>query len=100
MNNYYCIKGTLIEKKKDAEYLSYIFKDDATHQYLMCTQLPNWQIDPIEIGEEGYILFKEVEAGITEWYDKVSGQRIRYNYDGIYLINFIRVSKHVNDIII
>ena len=74
------------------QYTTYVFKcleKDVTYEtrYIMCTRFPNWETPTVEIGDSGYLLFREVEAGIDSWYN---GQNmIPYRYSGIHFINFV-----------
>lgn len=56
----------------------------------MCTRCPNWEHRNIEIDEMGYLTYREVIAGKDEWYDRISGQMIPYNYSNLYFIKFIK----------
>lgn len=85
----------LLAKEHDlGGYTTYVFQnlEDAPfgHKYLMCTRCPNWEHRNIEIDEMGYLTYQEVVAGKDEWYDRISGQMIPYNYSNLYFIKFIK----------
>ena len=57
--------------------------------YIMCVQFPDWDIPLVHIGDEGYLQYKEIFAGVDKWYDQNIGDFIPYNYDMIQLIDFL-----------
>ena len=59
--------------------------------YLMCTRFPNWDHRVIDIGEVGYLNFKERIAGVDKWFDGKAF--IPYRYDDIQFIRFIEKPK-------
>lgn len=79
----------LAKKEEPGGYIVYVFKNLDDHTYLMCTRLPNWDCSNIELGDIGYLDYKQVIAGIDEWYNQSSKNFIKYNYTGIYFNNFI-----------
>lgn len=78
------------------DYTTYVFKsleEDAPfgRRYIMCTRFPNWQEPEIDIDEVGYLSFKEVIAGVDEWFD---GQSFHpYNYSNLIFVKFVREPK-------
>ena len=94
----------LLAKEHDlGGYTTYVFRnlDNASfgHKYIMCTRWPRWEHRTIDIGEVGYLTYKEVIAGVDTWWD--GSDFIPYNYTNIVFIKF--VSKKDNskkDIII
>lgn len=86
----------LLAKEHDiGGYTTYVFKnlDNAPfgHQYLMCTRWPNWEHRNLDIGEKGYLTYKEVIAGVDSWYD--GKDFIPYNYTNIIFIKFVKENK-------
>lgn len=79
------------------DYVTYVFLnlDSKTvyDRYIMCTKHPNWQSNPIGIGQIGYLKFKEIEAGKDTWYNQDSNEFIAYKYDGIQFFEFILDKK-------
>lgn len=72
-------------------YITYVFKDLENvlkeSPYVMCVRYPNWHERIINLGDEGYVEFVEVRAGIDKWFD---GQdMIPYNYNTIQFLKFI-----------
>jgi len=54
----------------------------------MCTKFPNWQTSPIEIGQTGFVKFRDIRAG-DNWYDIENGTEVPYKYDMVQFIDFI-----------
>ena len=70
------------------EDLSRNYDDDL--KYVTVVKLPNWDSNAFELGEEGYVLFKPVEAGVTKWFNRELRDFEIYNYSNNYFINFIK----------
>jgi hypothetical protein len=86
----------LLAKEHDfGGYIIYVFEnlDDASfgHRYIMTTRWSNWEHKNIEIGEIGYLTYKEVIAGQDTWYD--GSKFIPYNYTNIIFIRFVKENK-------
>lgn len=87
------ILAKLVAKTTDPQdYTTYVFKcleDYMIEQtpYIMCTKWPNWNTRDIKIGEEGYLEFVEIQAGISKWFD--GDKFIPYNYNNIQFIRFV-----------
>lgn len=87
------IYAKLLAKEHDlGGYTTYVFEnlDNAPfgHKYLMVTRWPNWQHSNIDIGEIGYVTYKEVIAGQDTWWDGT--KFVPYNYTNIVFIKFVR----------
>lgn len=54
----------------------------------MCTRYPNWNHRIIELGEEGFLEFIEIRAGIDKWFN--GNDMVPYNYNNIQFIKFIK----------
>lgn len=90
------IHAKLLAKEHDiGGYTTYVFEnlDDAPfgHKYLMLTRWPNWQARNIDVGEVGYVTYKEVIAGQDTWWDGTNF--IPYNYTNIIFIKFVKENK-------
>ena len=88
------IHGELIAQKSDiGEYITYVFKNlDSTSgfdKYIMCTRFPNWDCPILDIGDVGYVKYREVFGGIDEWYDKLNDELVKYNYTDIHFLDFV-----------
>lgn len=89
----------LVSHEENFGYITHVFEcleDEMIKQtkYIMCTQFPNWDCDTMDIGDIGYLNYKELRAGIDKWFD---GQNfIPYCYDNIQFIKFIPKSKEEN----
>ena len=62
-------------------YITYVFKCLENnvpfgHTYTMVTRLPNWNHRELDIGEIGYLTYKEVTAGEDKWYNQTEGKDI------------------------
>lgn len=96
----------LVAKEVDLEnYITYVFKnledDSFGKKYIMCTQFKNWDHRQINIGEQGFLEFKEVIAGKDSWYDKYTDMFIPYNCTNIIFIKFVqKIDNSTQDIII
>ena len=75
---------------KEGVYTTYVFKDYINNKYIMCTRLPNWQVQEINIGDEGFLQYQEVNAG-DSYYDASIENYKKYNYSNIYFNNFVNV---------
>ena len=87
------VHAKLLAKEHDlGGYTTYVFEnlDNAPfgHKYLMVTRWPNWQHSNIDIGEIGYVTYKEVIAGQDTWWDGT--KFVPYNYTNIVFIKFVR----------
>ena len=69
------------------QYVTYVFQDLESKEYLMCVQFPNWEHRSLRLGEIGFLEYKEIRAGIDTWFD--GSKMIPYNYNNIQFIKFI-----------
>ena len=79
-------------------YITYVFENldfkDYEYQYIMCVQFPNWNQDPIEIGDIGYVNVRYVKEGISQWYD---GEKMNvYKYTNVIFLKFIKEQEPVD----
>jgi hypothetical protein len=86
----------LASNRDDCDYTTYVFKnleDNVTPQtrYVMCVKYPNWNSIRLKIGDEGYLHYEEIHAGIDKWYD--GNGMVAYRYDTIQFIKFIPKAK-------
>lgn len=80
------------------DYITYVFENldfkDCEYQYIMCVQFPNWNQDPIEIGDIGYVNVRYVKEGISQWYD---GEKMNvYKYTNVIFLKFIKEQEQVD----
>lgn len=72
-------------------YITYVFQrlEDytASSKYIMCIRYPNWEHKKLRLGDEGFLHFEEIRAGIDKWYD--GKQMVPYNYNSIQFIKFV-----------
>ncbi len=96
--------GELITLKEDCGYITYVFRNleecDILHKYLMCVRFPNWECEFLQIGDKGFVKYKEVYAGKDSWYDTTSDSFIPYKYTDIHFINFVYDKPKQKDIIL
>lgn len=95
------ILARLVANEEDAlGYITYVFEclDKEVivdSKYIMCTRYPNWDHRKIDIGEEGYLNFFEVRAGVDKWFDGT--KMVPYNYNNVQFMKFIakpRIKDH------
>lgn len=91
------IKGKLVAKK-DGIYTIYVFELE-NNEFVMCTKLPNWDVSPISIGDEGYVTFEEAVAGENYFNPKTENYHI-YNYTNVYFKNFLKEDEFKQEKII
>ena len=70
------IKAKLLALKEDQKYIIYVFQNLDDNSYVMCTRLPNWESPVININDIGYLNYKEVIGGESEWYHKETKKNI------------------------
>lgn len=95
--------GELVALKDDlGGYITYVFKNlesnEVFDKYLMCTRFPNWDSPMLELGDIGFVKYREVFGGIDEWYDKVNDCFIKYNYTDIHFLDFIYEKEKQDEI--
>lgn len=94
------VLSRLVAKEEDTlGYITYVFEclDKEMilqSRYIMCTRYPNWAHKEIKLGEEGYLFFVEIRAGIDKWFD--GKDFIPYNYNNIQFIKFIQKPREEN----
>ena len=96
--------GKLIASKEDCGYITYVFENldscDMLHKYLMCVRFPNWECPILNIGDMGFVKFKEVIAGIDKWYDKDLDTFVPYKFTDIHFLNFVFDKQKQDNIIL
>ena len=73
-------------------YITYVFEyleqDRRTlSPYLMCIRWPNWEHKHLDLGEIGYVEYKEIREGIDTWFD--GNKLVPYRYSTVQFIKFI-----------
>lgn len=90
------VRVKLISFRK-GDYKVYVFLDLDTGKYYMITELPNWQLPDLNIGDEGFITYIIVIGGVTRWYDfRQTGELLKHKYSGLYFVDFIHLSNEIN----
>ena len=64
-------------------------KDHYDYKYVMCVRFPNWEQNIIEIGDEGFLHYKEIIPGVNKWFD--GKEFVDYNsFEGFQFIKFVK----------
>lgn len=97
--------GKLVAKRNDVGgYTVYVFENfnysTIFNQYIMCTRFPNWECPILNIGDIGYVKYREVLGGVDEWYDRFTDTKIKYKYTGIHFLNFVFDEEKQKDLLI
>lgn len=74
---------------RDGVYTTYVFQNQETSEYIMCTRLPNWQVPEISIGDIGFLEYQYVKAGESYFNPQLQTME-KYLYSNVYFINFIQ----------
>lgn len=78
-------------------YTTYVFEkyeySDAYDHYIMCTRFPNWDQAKIDLGDSGFLSYREVTAGEDKWYDHTIDKNIPYRYTGVHFLKFVKDNK-------
>lgn len=87
----------LIAFEKDlGGYTTLVFEtldDSFSNKYIMCVMYPNWNQKNMEIGQEGFLKFIEVIAGVDKWFD--GNKFIPYNYSNWQFLKFIEKPNQI-----
>lgn len=87
-------------KEDSGHYTQYIFRDLSNGKFLLCTKLPNWDANHINLGDIGFLKYKEVVAWDTKYKDPRTGREQAYRYDGCYFDYFTKeVAERITDTI-
>ncbi len=96
------ILAELIAYEDDFGYINYIFLNlestNMYNKYILCTRYPNWQHRELKLGEIGFLTYREIDAGIDEWFDGTNF--IPYRYSTVQFIKFIDKPEEQDDNII
>ena len=85
--------------EKDGIYKTMVFQNLDNYEYLMCTRLPNWDCENLDIGSEGFLCYEFVKAG-ESYFDSKENKYIKYLYTNIYFKNFIKDNSKQQEILI
>ena len=85
---YYDIGGYLIYVFENFEYTN------TRDKYIMCVQFPNWNQADIDIGDVGYVRYRQVEGGVSQWYD---GEKMHvYKHTNDVFLKFVKEPEKVD----
>lgn len=89
------LKAQLVARtEKINGYQTLIFKDIRfKDSYVMTTLFPNWDIPTIQLGDIGYIKYREVIAGKDTWYDYKTNSNVYYKNTDCHLLDFVHEPK-------
>lgn len=90
----------LVAKYEDFGYTTYVFECLEEYmikqtKYIMCVRYPDWQHKELNIDDIGYLEFREIRAGVDQWFD--GENMIPFRYDSIQFIKFIDKPKEKED---
>lgn len=103
-NNMPTIRAKLLDYSEDiGGYIVYVFIDldyiGATPSpYVMVTRFPNWNAPMYKIGDSGFLSYKDVVAGQTDWWD--GHQYHKYKYTDSVFEKFILDRPKEGDVIL
>ena len=105
VDNIKTIKSQLLTYENDlGGYITYVFKNlDSINnydRYVMCTRFPNWETPNVNIGEIGFLKYKEIEGGKDKYYDNHENLFKSYKFNGIHFIDFVAIKQNNKDIIL
>ena len=67
----------------------------------MVTVFPNWESRIPDIGEIGYLTYDEVEGGIDTYYERSTGNIVKYNFSNLIFKKFVKeVDNSKKDILL
>ncbi len=90
-----CIRAALMAKREGI-YTTYVFKNLDADGYVMCTQCPNWDISQLDIGQEGFLTYKFVQAGRDSFYNAKDSKFYAYQYTANYFQDFVPITHVIN----
>ena len=96
------ILGKLLVSFEDLEgYVTYVFENSNSinefDKYLMCTRCPNWNHEPVLVGQIGFIHTEEHKAGVDTWYDANNDSQNKYRCNMVQFMKFVPFNKSDND---
>lgn len=78
-------------------YIVYVFRNlescGLTDKYIMTVRFPNWNCPLLNVGDTGFLKYKEVEAGKSTWWDNNTQTNVAYKYDNVIFEDFIHDRK-------
>ena len=81
--------------RDDGGYIKYVFQDlDKEAHFILCTKFPNWDTPLIKIDDRGFLRYKEIYAGKSEWYDPETKDFIPYKYDALQFLDFVHENEY------
>jgi len=83
--------------KRAGNYTVYIFKNLETNEYITVTKCPNWIDDEVDVGQEGFLTYKFVQAFKETWINKDTGEEVHYQYSANYYLSFIPLTHVIKD---
>lgn len=62
-------------------------------KFVTVVKLPNWDAQPVHLGDCGYLQFQCVKSGESTWFSREDKNMEVYKYTNNYFINFIKETK-------
>lgn len=79
-------------------YTNYVFEDleakEPDFKYVMCVRFPNWEQNPINLEDIGYLNIRYVKGGVDKWFD--GKDLIPYKYTNVIFLKFIEEKPKVD----
>jgi len=92
-----CTKAKLVGQSFDGAYKNYVFQNLDTLEYIMCTRLPNWNADSVNVAEDGFLEYESVIGGQDVYFDNKNQVTRHYLQDATYFLNFVPITKVLKD---
>lgn len=95
---YKTLKAQLIAKSDKLNgFQTLVFKDvKYKADYIMVTVFPNWDMPTIQLGDIGYLKYREVIAGQDTWYNVETQAQVYYKNTDCHFIEFVHEPKIQN----
>lgn len=80
-------------------YITYIFQDLSTCDYIWATLVPNWNmLDIPHIDDVGYLKYREAIGGKDTWYDAENNTHVLYKHTDVYFEGFILEKERLKEL--
>jgi hypothetical protein len=92
------IKCKLVASFDDFGYIHYVFESEDSEQnkkllknskYITVTRFPNWENAEFNLGDIGYLLYKEIIPGKDTWFDG-EVHNFYKSFEGCQFLKFIK----------
>ena len=81
-------------------YITYVFENLEEYaikcsKYIMAIRYPNWEHKELHLGDEGYLHWEEIRAGVDKWFN--GKEMVPYNYNTIQFLKFVQKPQDVDN---